>query len=309
MPTLQGSPARWRDAVRRLEDEGYATVAISDHLTRGWAMDPLVAMMAAADATNSLRVLSLVLSNDYRHPALVHKAIATIDVLSGGRAELGLGAGWLAADYAALGLEMEPALARILRLDESVRLLKQLFAAAGPIAFDGAQYRGRGLEGLPRPTQLPRPLLLIGGGGRHVLSLAGREADIVGVNASLEPGAVRSAGIAGLTAAAAEEKVGWISAAVEDAGRKAEDVELQVSVLELHLSDSAADCRRHLDSLADASGLDRARTESSPSVLVGSLDHCADLLRERRDRFGFSYIKLGPDPVAAAPLVRRLAAT
>ena len=99
MPTIEQPPTRWRDAVRRLEATGFASVAISDHLTRGWAMDPLVTMMAAADASDRMRVLSLVLSNDYRHPALVYKSIATIDVLSGGRAELGLGAGWLAGDY------------------------------------------------------------------------------------------------------------------------------------------------------------------------------------------------------------------
>jgi alkanesulfonate monooxygenase SsuD/methylene tetrahydromethanopterin reductase-like flavin-dependent oxidoreductase (luciferase family) len=136
MPTLDRRPEDWREAVRRLEGAGYATVAVSDHVTRGWAMDPLVALMAAADATERLRVLSLVLSNDYRHPALVHKAIATIDVLSGGRVELGLGAGWLADDYDALGLPIESVQVRVDRLAESVRLLKQLFATNAPFDFE-----------------------------------------------------------------------------------------------------------------------------------------------------------------------------
>lgn len=309
MPALDRSPASWRDAVRRLEGSGFATVAISDHLTRGWTMDPLVTMMAAADATERMRVLALVLSNDYRHPALVHKAIATIDVLSGGRVELGIGAGWLADDYAALGLPLEPAPTRVARLEESVRLLKRLFEADAPFSFDGRHYRGRGLEGLPRPAQQPRPPLLIGGGGKRVLSLAAREADIVGVNASLGRDAGRTTGISGLTAPAAEEKAGWVAEAATAAGRRAGDLELQVSVLELHLTGSATESRRVLDTLSDASGLERESLEASPAVLVGSLDRCAELLEERRERFGFSYIKLGADAVAAAPLVHRLAGT
>jgi probable F420-dependent oxidoreductase len=307
MPTLDRRPDDWRNAVRRLEDAGYATVAVSDHLTRGWAMEPLVAMMAAADATERLRVLSLVLSNDYRHPALVHKAIATIDVLSGGRVELGMGAGWLADDYDALGLPVASVPVRIDRLAESVRLLKQLFATDVPSDFAGAHYRGRGLEGRPRAMQQPRPPILIGGGGKRVLSLAAREADIVGVNASMVGSADRASGIAGLTATDAEEKVRWIREATTAAGRRAEDLELQVSVLELHLVDSAPERRRVLDSLAETTGLDVPTIEQSPTVLVGSLDACADMLNERRSRFGFSYIKLGPDAVAATPLVGRLA--
>lgn len=272
-------------------------------------MDPLVTMMAAADATERLRVLSLVLSNDNRHPALVHKAVATIDVLSGGRAELGLGAGWLADDYAALGLPRDRPAIRISRLEESVRLLKRLFEAKAPFDFEGAHYRGRGLEGLPPPAQHPRPPLLIGGGGKRMLSLAAREADIVGVNASLGASASRATQITGLTAEEAEEKVRWVAESMTDTGRPAEDVELQVSVLELHLTDSPAAARRVLESLADASGLDPKSVAESPAVLIGSLDHCAELLQGRRQRFGFSYIKLGPDAFAAAPLVSRLAGT
>lgn len=307
MPTLEQSPGSWRDAVRGLEDAGYSTVAISDHVTRGWAMDPFVAMMAAADATERLRVLSLVLSNDYRHPVLVHKAMATIDVLSGGRVEIGLGAGWLADDYDALGLPKDTAGARVARLEESVRLLKRLFEADAPFDFDGTHYRGHGLEGLPRPIQEPRPPVLIGGGARRVLSLAAQEADIIGVNASLTPEGGRGEAIAGLTASAAEEKIAWITEAAHGAGRRFEDLELQVSVLELHLTDSAVERERVLGSLADACGLDPEVADASPAVLVGSLDRCAELLQERRERFGFSYIKLGPDALGAAALVNRLA--
>ena len=307
MPTLAQSPSRWRDTVRWLEATGYATVAISDHVTHGWAMDPLVTMMAAADATDQMRVLSLVLSNDYRHPALVHKAIGTIDVLSGGRAELGLGAGWMAADYDAIGLSFGTPGARIARLEESVRLVKRLFASEGPVSVSGSHYRIHELDGLPVPVQRPRPPILIGGGGRSILSLAGREADIVGVNASLPPGADRTSGVVGLTAAAAREKLGWVWAAATGAGRTPAELEFQVSVLEVHVTDSRADASRVLDSLSDDLGLVRDTVESAPTVLVGSVARCCELLEERRETFGFSYIKLSPATAASARLVARLA--
>lgn len=309
MPTLDRSPREWRNAVRRIEADGYSTVAISDHVSRGWAMEPLVALLAAADATTTLRVMSMVLANDYRHPVLVHRAIATIDVLSGGRVELGLGAGWLADDYAALGIPLDPPATRIKRLDEAVRLIKQLFEATSPISAAGTHYRAAGLEGLPRPVQRPRPPILIGGGGRAVLSLAGREADIAGVNAALVHGSGRREGVAGLTAAATAEKVGWVREAAREARRGAGEPELQVSVLHAHVTDSPSASRAALDRLAEDVGLAAEAVDASPSVLIGSVERCCELLRERRERFGFSYIKLGPDPVAAAPIVARLAGT
>jgi probable F420-dependent oxidoreductase len=306
MPSLDESPVRWRDAIRRLEAEGYATVAISDHVSHGWAMDPLVAMTAAADATTTLRVLSLVLANDYRHPALVQRAIATLDVLSGGRVELGLGAGWLADDYAALGLQLDPPATRIERLAEAVHLIKRLFDAPEPIDVDGPFYRGTALEGLPRPVQSPRPPILIGGGGKAILTLAGQEADIAGVNAALVAGSGRREGVSGLTADQAAEKVGWIRAAAQAAGRD-DPPELQVSVVRAHVADSASATQAALDRIADDTGLTPEAVEASPAVLVGSVDRCCEVLLERRDTFGFSYVKLGPDPLAAAPIVARLA--
>lgn len=309
MPTLQQEPARWRDAVHSLEADGFATVAISDHVSRGWAMDPLVALTAAADATTSLRVLSLVLANDYRHPALVHRAIATIDVVSGGRVELGLGAGWLSDDYDAMGLALDPPATRIDRLAEALRLIKELFAATEPVSFAGTYYRTASLEALPRPVQQPRPPILVGGGGRRVLALAGREADIAGVNASLVAGSGRREGVSGLTAAAAAEKVAWVREAAAAAGREADVPELQVSVLHASVTDSPAEAEATLDRIAEDVGLDRTAVEASPAVLVGSIERCCELLQERRERFGFSYVKLGPDPAVAAPIAARLAGT
>src|ERR1700704_5052576 len=104
MPRLQGSPTAWLDSIRRIEDLGFSTVSVSDHLTAGWAMDPLTALTAAAQVTSRIRLLTLVLGNDFRHPVPLHKAFATLDVLSGGRVEIGLGAGWMESDYTSTGL-------------------------------------------------------------------------------------------------------------------------------------------------------------------------------------------------------------
>jgi probable F420-dependent oxidoreductase len=308
MPNIELGPSRWRDAVRALEAGGFSAVAISDHVSRGWAMDPLVAMMAAADATTTLRVLSMVLANDYRHPALVHRAIASIDVFSGGRAELGLGAGWLSDDYAALGLGMDPPGTRIARLEEAVRLIKLLFEAEAPVSFAGDHYRAASLEALPRTVQRPRPPILVGGGGRRVLELAGREADVVGVNASLARGSGRRDSVAGLGADLVDKKVAWVRGAAP-VGRGAVEAELQVSVLHGHLAASSSEASAVLDRLAGELDLDRAIIEASPTVLIGTVERCVELLLERRVRWGFSAIKLGPDPLAMVPIVERLAGT
>src|SRR5215207_3842864 len=230
MPRLDQPAGRWRDAVRRIEDLGFATVSISDHFTRGWVMEPVVAMTAAAAATDRLRVLSLVLGNDYRHPVLVHKAMATLDVLSEGRVEIGLGAGWMRSDYQAAGLPYDEPAARIERLEESVVVLKGLFGPR-PLTFDGAHYRIDGLDGLPKPVQRPHPPLLVGGGGCRVLSVAGRHADIVSVNPSLRDGVVTAELLEDATAERIDQKVGWVREAAAAAGRRPDEVEFQLNLL------------------------------------------------------------------------------
>src|SRR5277367_3643665 len=127
MPPLD-SPATWRDKLRRIEDLGFSTVAVSDHLTGGWQMEPVVALTAAAEATSSLRLLTLVLCNEFQHPVVLHKSMAMLDVLSTGRVEIGLGAGWLHEDFTRTGVHLDSAGTRIDRLEESLRVLKLLFA-------------------------------------------------------------------------------------------------------------------------------------------------------------------------------------
>ena len=305
MPRLTSDVGAWQDALRRREDLGFASVAISEHLTGGWSMEPLTTIAAAASATSHIRFLTLVLANDFHHPVLLHKAIATLDVLSGGRVELGLGTGWLAADYEASGIEAAPIGRRIDRLDEAVRVIKGLFGPH-PVTFHGDHYRVTGLVGQPAPIQQPRPPILIGGGGRRLLSLAAREADIVGVHARLAGGTLDPGAAADLDADRIGEKVGWIRAAAREAGRDPEAIELQFTVYLCRITSTPRGGLAAESSFAGLLGANPGLVRRSPAVLIGTVEAGIDRLIEHRDRYGLSYWHLGSDIEAVAPIVARL---
>lgn len=303
MPRLTGTVAEWRGELRRIEDLGYWSVGISDHFTQGWVMEPLVAMTAAAEATTSLRILSLVLGNDYRHPVLLHKAMATLDVLSGGRVEIGLGAGWLETDYEAAGLRLDPPGVRVDRLAESVEIVTGLFGP-GPLSYAGRHYQIAELDGLPKPVQAPHPPLLIGGGSRRVLELAGSRAQIVGISAAMRAGAPAGRALLDLTAERVARKIGIARAAATAAGRDPAALRCQLPILSVDIPGS----RPWVSSLATAP-TDPAVLAASPAVLHGSVDSCVEALHQRREELGVDYIHIGGDPSAAAPVVARLAGT
>lgn len=308
MPKLNQPVAAWRDSVRRIEDLGFSTVAISDHFTQGWVIEPTIAMTVAAEVTERLRVLSLVFGNDYRHPVLVHKAMATLDVLPEGRVEIGLGAGWLLSDYQAASIPYAPPGVRVERLDESIQVLKGLFAPS-PFNFAGRHYGITALDGLPKPVQQPHPLLLVGGGRRRVLSIAGRHADIAGINPSLEAGAITPAAVLDMSAERVAEKVGWVRDAAVACGRSADDIEIQMSLLVCRVSSSASKANEAVSSLVSRADVDPITLQQSPAVLSGSLGQCVEKLQEIRERFGISYLNLGGNLDGAASIVRRLAGT
>ncbi len=306
MPRFGGSPGAWRDAIRRIEELGFATVSISDHLTAGWVMDPLTALTAAAEVTSRIRLLTLVLANDFRHPVVLHKAFATLDVLSEGRVEIGLGAGWMASDYDAAGLSFDPVRIRLARLEEAVTVIDGLFGPE-PLDFTGEHYEIKGLDGLPKPVQQPRPPVMLGGGGRIALELAGRVADIVGVHARLRGRTPGADAAADLRAGKVAEKVDWVRAAWRAAGRPGAGPELQHTVYLVEVTDSPRAARRSVSSFAYSLAADEAAMADSPAVLVGSVEACVERLLEVRERFGFSYFSLGSDVEMVAPIVARLA--
>ncbi len=290
--------ASWRALARKVEDLGYHRLTVSDHLDDQLA--PVAALTSAADATTTLRVGALVFCNDYRHPAVLAKEAATLDILSEGRFELGMGAGWMTTDYHRAGIAMDPPSVRIARLEEAVHVVEGLLSD-GPCHFSGQFYEIDGLEGSPKPVQRPLPIL-VGGGGRKVLELAGRHAHIVGLNPKLPNGVIDAAAGPDATVAATERKIGWIRDA---AGDRFTQIELHTRI---HLALVTDDRAGMADALAPAFGLSPADALASPHALCGSVDEIVDDLLEMREHLGIASIGLSLDALDAfAPIVARLA--
>ena len=289
----------WRDQARAVEALGYSTLWMPDHLDDQWG--PLVGLTAAAEATSTLRIGALVFDNDFRHPAVLARELATLDLVSGGRLEAGLGAGWKRADYDAHGLAFDAPAARVERLAEGLAVMKALWAG-GPASFEGAHYTLRDAPGLPRPSQQPHPPVLVGGGGRRVLSVAAREADIVGFNATLTAGVVGPAVAQTALASRFDERVSWVR---EAAGDRFGALELHCNVFVCMVG---AEPGTTAAALAPAFGVSPAEALEVPLVIVGSVDHICDVLQQRRERYGFTYWVVPAGCAEAfAPVVARLA--
>jgi probable F420-dependent oxidoreductase len=293
------SGTHWRDVARRAEDLGYDVLLVTDHMGPQFA--PIPALMAAADATTRLRVGSFVFANDYRNPVMLAKEVATLDVLSGGRVEVGIGAGWSAYDYRELGIPYDAPAVRVSRFEESVGLLKRLLSEER-VDHAGKHYTVHGAKVLPRPLQRPHPPLMIGGAGPRMLRLAAREADIVTFSPQMNAhGRPR---LDAITEKALTERVMRLRAA---AGERGEHIELNVFVLDAAVTDRArslmaavsAQLRRAANSLV-----------RSPFVLYGSRASLRELLLERRERLGLSYISVPGNAMRAfAPIVAELRGT
>ncbi|MDQ4088806.1 MAG: TIGR03621 family F420-dependent LLM class oxidoreductase [Actinomycetota bacterium] len=297
--SFAGTGDEWAAKARRVEELGYSTLCMPDHFDDQLA--PIPALVAAAAATSTLRVSTLVLDNDYRHPLLTAKEAATVDVVSGGRFELGMGAGWLRSDYEQSGIACDTPGVRIDRLAEGVAVVKGLLAG-GKFSFSGRHYTVSNHPGTPLPVQRPHPPLLIGGGGRRILSLAGREADIVSVNFDLRSGSIDTQVGATATAGATAEKVGWVR---EAAGDRFDDVELSYTAYLTMVTD---DREAVAAGLGVGFGLDAEQVLAMPNFAVGTVMEIADELERRRDELGFSYVVVGGEcHEAMAPVVARLA--
>ena len=285
--------------VRRAEDLGYSAVVMTDHFDDRHG--PMVALTAAALATTTLRVGTLVLANDYRHPAVLAKELASLDQISGGRLEIGIGAGWMTSDYEQAGMTLDRPGVRIERLDEAVTVLEGCFGD-GPFDFAGRHYTIAGLESQPKPVQQPRPPLLMAGGGPKMLALAAHRADIVGINPSLHAGAIDENAGPTATADATDEKL----AVVRDAaGDRFGAIELQTRV---HLAVITDDPHGLAAAVGPAFGLTAEQALGSPHALLGNVDQCVATIEHWRERWGISYIAFtGDSAEAMAPVVERLA--
>ncbi|CAN3129384.1 TIGR03621 family F420-dependent LLM class oxidoreductase [Mycobacterium sp. smrl_JER01] len=302
MPILRGDGASWMGELRRLEDLGFDSAAISHHVTGGWQLGPIPAMAFAAACTTRLRVLSLVVQSPLQHPALLAKDIATIDRLSGGRVELGIGAGWLTEDYAALGLTLDAGPVRVAQFAEALQIIRSFFTQSC-VDFRGEHYQISGLEGLPTCVQRPGPPVLVGAAGPRMLDLAGQHADIVGIQPRMARGRIDGGAVADLAATALRAKVTRVREAAERAGRDTPRLQFSVPYLKVTDADTQTGGRStwtdpveaHMDTLGD-----------SPAVLVGTAAECAERLRDHSHRFGFDYWHLGQNTEAAARVIAHL---
>jgi probable F420-dependent oxidoreductase len=290
----------WARLARKAEDLGYSTLFLPDHF--GDQLAPVPALMAAADATTDLRVGCLVFDNDYKHPVVLAKEAATIDVLSGGRLELGVGAGWMNSDYEQSGIEHDRAGIRIDRMVEGIAVMKGLFDE-GPCTFNGEHYRITDLDGLPKPAQRPWPPLLIGGGGKRVLTVAAREADIVGINPSIVSGDVDAETARNAAADATDQKLAWVRDA---AGSRYADLELNMLIFACTVTD---DRQGTADTMAPFFSVTPDEMLEAPHAWIGSVDQIVDDLQARRERWDVSYLVVQGEPAmdAAAPVVAALA--
>jgi len=287
------SGAEWRAKARRIEALGYDALLLTDHLTQQLA--PIPAMAAALEATTTLRVGSYVFANDYRNPLMLAKEIATLDLLSGGRVDLGLGAGWYVRDYEMLGIPYDRAGVRVSRMIETVRLLDRLFLE-DTVDASGAFYTLHGAKLLPKR---PRPPLMIGGGGPRILRFAAEHADIIALNPQFN--ADGHPVLSDLTTGATLRKLDVLREALGDRFAK---VELNVFIVDAGVSDEP---RSLLDAIATRLKGTAAQLVDSPFFLYGSVAELKRQILERRERLGITYYGLPEKALEPfAPVVREL---
>jgi probable F420-dependent oxidoreductase len=297
-----GTARSWAEQARKAEDLGYSTLLMPDHF--GDQLAPVPALAAVAAATTSLRMGALVFCNDYRHPVVLAKEAATLDVLSDGRFELSLGAGWMRTDYDQAGIPYDHPAVRVARFEEAVKIVQGLLRADGPFNFHGEHYEVLGHALAPVPVQKPGPPLIIGGGGKRVLSFAARHADIVSVNVNLREGTGGVETAADATPERTRTKVGWVR---EAAGDRFDDLELNSLIGFVLVTDDAAGLAAQM---APAFSIDPADALHVPLALVGTLDEMADELEWRRAEYGISYWSIESDAwETLGPVVGKLAGT
>lgn len=294
------SRAEWQDKARKVEAHGYSVLLVPDHLASMLATMP--AVMSAAAATTSLRVGTNVLNNDLRHPVVVAREAATIDLLTDGRFELGLGAGYMRIEYDQAGLTFDRGGVRVERLAEAVTIIKGLLGG-NDVDFAGVHYRVTGHRIYPPPVQRPRPPIIIGGNGPRLLALAAREADTVNFT-----------GITFTKGGTVPDMTGWKVAGIDErmqvvrtaAGPRFDRIELSAQIQRVIVTDRRRDAADELRKNWPQLSVDEIL--EAPYALIGTVDEMVEALQARRDRWGISYfVTFEPFLDALAPVVARLA--
>ena len=302
------SPEDWRRKVQTAEAQGFSAFHLADHyLGPGPAasghppqdLAAVPAMAMAAEATSIIKIGCRVFCTGYRPAAILVKEAMTIDFLSNGRLELGLGAGWIEGEYEAMGVPYDPIGRRIDRLEETIRVAKA-HRAGGIMNVEGQQVRAVGFEGMPRPRG-PVPIM-VGGGSPRVLRLAGREADIVSINFNNKAGRMDSGNVAAYSAAdGTRAKIDWIR---EGAGDRFDAIEIEIGIYYAAITDRQKDTA---ETMGRTLGMDADTFLAFPHALVGSVDYMCEELERRRELYGFSYVSiLDRCADGFAPVVTRL---
>ncbi|MEC7916592.1 MAG: TIGR03621 family F420-dependent LLM class oxidoreductase [Actinomycetota bacterium] len=294
----------YRETVQKIEDLGYSTVFCPDHFDDQWA--PTVALTVAAEATSNLRIATLVYDVDYRHPVTLAKEVATLDLVSEGRVEFGIGAGWMRQDYEGAGIHFDTPGVRIERMIEAVEILKGLWTPA-PFNFQGAHYSITELEGTPSPHQPGGPPIIIGGGGKRVLTEAAKRADIVGLNASLHAGSVGPETALSALGERFLERRNWVE---EAAGPRFPELELQMNTFMTAVTSNTSEADEMFEGMAPMFGLSPEQARTIPMVLAGTVIDVCEQLEHYRDLYGTSYWVIHEGEVdAMAPVVAKMAGT
>jgi probable F420-dependent oxidoreductase len=274
----------WQQSVRRIESQGYSSIFLPDHFGKQW--DPTTALAGIAAATERLKVGSLVYDVDYRHPVVFAKAAATLHLMSGGRHEFGIGAGWMETDYVEAGMPYDPPGIRISRLDEALQIITSMWNNERS-SFEGDHYTIREIAQAANLGDRGRPPILIGGGGKRLLTLAGRFADIVGINPKMVAGKITSETPADSAPEMVRKKVGWVRDGATQAGRNPDDIEFNSLTFVVAISDDPSSLRT---ALAKSSGMTVEQVADCPLFLTGSAAEIRDRLEKRREETGISYI-------------------
>ena len=310
------SPRSWRNLISKTEGLGYSTFFLADHvLSAGPALEstfhppqmlaavPAIAM--ALEQTSTLRVGCRVFCNDYRHPVVLAKEAATMDYLSEGRLEFGIGAGWIGAEYQAIGLPFDEFPERFSRFAEFVHAYKE-FMSGEALEIAGQSINWSGFHGTPTPAQTPHPPLMIGGGSKKILTFAGEQADIVSLNFNNRAGMLGPDGMNSGLAGATAKKIDWIR---QGAGARFADIELEIGAYNTIITDHQ---QATAAAIGEALGMSAQDILDHPHCLIGSIDYICEELQRRREKYGISYIAVLDDGEnnmveSFAPVVERLA--
>ncbi len=301
----------WRDMARQAEALGYSAFHLADHVIGpGPALTPtnhpvqnlaaVPAMAVAAEATSTIKIGCRVFCVDYRNPVMLTKELATLDLFSDGRLEIGLGAGWLQNEYTAMGVQWDRAGVRIERLAANVELIRAAFAD-GELNIDNDYVHAVGFESVPKPTTKPCPPIMIGGGAQRVLGLAGREADIVSINFDNSAGRIGPEGVGSGTADGTQQKIDWVRAG---AGDRFDQLEIEIGAYFTIVTDQR---EATLGAMAPRFGLTPEVLAEHPHTLIGSVESICEQIIARRERYGVSYITVGGTSMESfAPVVAAL---